>query len=60
MNILITAGGTLGHIMPGLILAKELSKKHSVIYIASLKDEKYDVIKKVAQKAVVIFNIPSL
>lgn len=46
MNILITAGGTLGHIMPGLILAKELSKKHSVIYIASLKDEKYDVIKK--------------
>ena len=47
MNIVITAGGTLGHIFPGLILAKELSKKHDVIYITSLKDEKYEILKKV-------------
>ena len=46
MNVVITAGGTLGHIMPGLEIAKELSKKHNVIYITSLKDEKYDILKK--------------
>lgn len=44
MNIGISAGGTLGHIMPGLILAKELSKKHNIIFISSLKDKKYQVL----------------
>lgn len=44
MNIGISAGGTLGHIMPGLILAKELAKKHNIIFISSLKDKKYQVL----------------
>ena len=46
MNIAIFAGGTLGHITPGLVIAKELSKRHNVIYITSLKDQKYEVVKK--------------
>lgn len=46
MNICIVAGGTLGHINPGLIIAKELSKKHNVIYITSLKDKKFSVFEE--------------
>lgn len=44
MNIAIVAGGTLGHIMPGLVLAKKLSEKHNVIYITSLKDKRFNVL----------------
>ena len=46
MNIAIVAGGTLGHIMPGLVLAKKLSEKHNVIYITSLKDKRFSVLNE--------------
>lgn len=46
MRIAIVAGGTLGHINPGLILEEELSKKHQVIFISSLKDKKFEVLNK--------------
>lgn len=41
MKIALVAGGTLGHITPGLIIAKELSKKHDVIYITTKKDKRF-------------------
>lgn len=43
MKVGIVAGGTLGHIMPGMILAKKLSEKHDVIYITSKKDLRFDI-----------------
>lgn len=43
MKIGIVAGGSLGHIMPGMILAEGLSKKHDVIYITSKKDMRFDI-----------------
>lgn len=43
MKIAIVAGGTLGHIVPGMILSKELSKKHDVIYITSKKDSRFNI-----------------
>ena len=43
MNIAIAAGGSLGHINPGIILGEKLSEKHNVIYITSLKDKRFDV-----------------
>lgn len=42
MKIGIVAGGTLGHIKPGLVLAKELRKKHDVIFITSNKDKRFN------------------
>lgn len=44
MKIGIVAGGTLGHIMPGIVLSKELSKKHDVIFITSKKDKRFDIL----------------
>lgn len=43
MRIGIVAGGSLGHIMPGMILAERLSEKHDVIYITSKKDMRFDI-----------------
>ena len=46
MKIAIVAGGTLGHIKPGLILANELSKKHDVVFITSKKDKRFSILNK--------------
>lgn len=48
MKIAVVAGGTLGHIKPGLVIAQELSKKHDVIFITSKKDERFAILNNCA------------
>lgn len=48
MNILVVAGGTLGHIRPALVYINEVKKKDSktnIYFIATTKDKKYEILK---------------
>lgn len=45
MKIAIVGGGTLGHIIPGLILGNKLQDKHEIIYITTTKDKRFNVFK---------------
>lgn len=47
MNILVVAGGTLGHIRPALVYINEVKKYNpsaNVYFIATLKDKKYTIL----------------
>ena len=46
MKIAIVGGGTLGHIVPGLILGSNLAKKHEIIYITTKKDKRFNIFNK--------------
>lgn len=48
MVIAFSGGGTLGHITPALSFIQEIksrSKNVKIIFIATSKDEKYDILK---------------
>jgi len=46
MRIIITGGGTLGHIYPGLALAERLREKAEILFLGTNKKIELDVIQK--------------
>lgn len=46
MRIIITGGGTLGHIYPGLAIADKLREKSEILFIGTTKGKELEVIQK--------------
>ena len=60
-TILITGGGTGGHISPGLALYEEIKKRNrSVFFLAGKKDRRFSYLNDIAPEDLFFYNAPSL